>query len=302
MMMLYSKEGNSLKEIVPGVWFVQGRNKGRFPFAHSVLFAGDYSILVDTGTGRKLDELAGRVDRVFLSHYHRDHVTGNSMFKGAEFRIHSLDAPGVQSPEGFSRLSGFKVGCGSGFWKMFKQEGFDPTPLSGYLEDGQRFDLGSMTLQVLHTPGHTPGHCSFLVEEYELVFLADIDLTAFGPWYGNACSDLEQYRQSIRRICDLKPSCLLTSHRFPVTENIKQKLDGFAAVIEQRDELLCNVLRQRPLTLEELVELKLFFKRHPKPEYVYQAFERNMLLKHLDGLIKQNMVSYDTITETYRAV
>ena len=33
------------------------------------------------------------------------------------------------------------------------------------LEDGDEFDLGEFKLKVLHTPGHTPEHISYLVEE-----------------------------------------------------------------------------------------------------------------------------------------
>ena len=34
------------------------------------------------------------------------------------------------------------------------------------LQDGDEFDLGEFKLKVLHTPGHTPEHISFLVEEH----------------------------------------------------------------------------------------------------------------------------------------
>ena len=34
------------------------------------------------------------------------------------------------------------------------------------LQDGDEFDLGEFTLRVLHTPGHTPEHISFMVEEH----------------------------------------------------------------------------------------------------------------------------------------
>ena len=41
------------------------------------------------------------------------------------------------------------------------------------LEDGQRLELGGLELDVLHTPGHTPGHCCFWVEEAGVLFSGD---------------------------------------------------------------------------------------------------------------------------------
>jgi glyoxylase-like metal-dependent hydrolase (beta-lactamase superfamily II) len=41
------------------------------------------------------------------------------------------------------------------------------------LADGQRLELGGMTVDVLHTPGHTPGHCCFLIEIEGLLFSGD---------------------------------------------------------------------------------------------------------------------------------
>lgn len=41
------------------------------------------------------------------------------------------------------------------------------------LEDGQTLDMAGLTLQVRHTPGHTPGHCCFYSEEQGVLFSGD---------------------------------------------------------------------------------------------------------------------------------
>lgn len=41
------------------------------------------------------------------------------------------------------------------------------------LEDGQRLRLADLTIDVLHTPGHTPGHCCFLIEDHGILFSGD---------------------------------------------------------------------------------------------------------------------------------
>lgn len=282
----------AMEQVRPGVWLVKGENGGRFPYAHSLFLAGESKLLIDTGAGRGLERLAGKADLVILSHYHRDHVSGNDRFAQASFRIHPLDAPGVESAAGFLRLSGMDRLSGEACRELVGQVNFKPTVLDGRITDGERIDLGGLTVRILHTPGHTPGHCAFLVEEYDLVFAADIDLTSFGPWYGNPTSDLEQFRQSIRRLRDLQSALLLTSHSAPVTgtEKVNAGLEAYGAVFDRRESALHALLRRQPLTLEQLIDRKLIFKRHPHPEILYRLFERSMVSKHLESLERRGLI------------
>lgn len=277
-----------MEEIRPGVWIIYGENKGRFPFAHSLYLQRERRVLIDTGAGKSLEKLAGRVDHVCLSHFHRDHVAGNALFADASFSIHPGDAPGVDSVEGFYRLTGL-IRFDETYWETLNQEGFTATAATEHNE-GDRIDLGSLTLRVIHTPGHTPGHCAFLVEEYNLLFAADIDLSPFGPWYGNDSSDLEQFQQSVERVRSLDAALLITSHSPPVREDIDGRLERYGAVIEQRHELIYRLLGKKGLTLEELIDLKPIYRRHPEPARIYRFFEGNMLKKHLDLLIGRGLI------------
>lgn len=291
-----------MEQVKPGVWLVTADNKGRFPFAHSVYLEGESNLLIDTGAGSSLERLVGRVDRVLLSHYHRDHVMRNDLFSEADFWIHPLDAPGVVSAQGFFELSGLDRTPEEDYWNMVRQSGFRPTEVSGLIEEGRRIDLGSLTVQVLHTPGHTPGHCAFLIEEYEMIFAADIDLTSFGPWYGNPSSDPAQFQCSIQRIRDLKPSLLLTSHSEPVTTGIARRLSEYADVIDRREEKLYQALQDGPLTLEQLIDRKIIFGRHPDPEQMYRFFEGNMVLKHLQAMMQKGLIRLQDKKELYEAL
>ena len=49
-------------------------------------------------------------------------------------------------------------------------------------------------------PGHTRGHSAFHVESDDVFFLADIDLSSFGPYYGDAWSDLEDFERSLVQV------------------------------------------------------------------------------------------------------
>src|SRR4051812_201324 len=80
--------------------------------------------------------------RVLETHTHADHVSGHGRFgldHGVPVSVHPLAEP--QFP-------------------------FDP------LEDGQKLRVGAVTLRVVHTPGHRPEHCAFVVDG-EVVLTGD---------------------------------------------------------------------------------------------------------------------------------
>jgi glyoxylase-like metal-dependent hydrolase (beta-lactamase superfamily II) len=71
-------------------------------------------------------------------------------------------------------------------------------PPNGELHDGQSIEVGGTTLRVLHTPGHSPGACSFHAPDLGAVFTGDT-LFAGGPGAtGRSYSDFDTIVRSIR--------------------------------------------------------------------------------------------------------
>lgn len=278
-----------MQEVKPGVFFIQAENSGRYPYSNSLFLQGDINLLVDTGAGPILNNLPVPPDRVLLSHYHRDHVTFNHLFKSASFAVHENDAEGIESREGFYRLSGLDRVDIEAYWKMVKQYDFSATKIDDYIDEGQITEMGTFNLQVIHLPGHTPGHCGFYIDKYNLVYASDIDLTSFGPWYGNPSSDPDQFRVSIGRIIDMEPDILITGHSKPVSKDIKKKLTDYAAILDRRDEALLRILKEKPSALGELVEKNVIYRKHHGLE-VLKYFERVMIEKHLESLIKREIL------------
>ncbi len=276
-------------KVKPGIWFIEGENRGRYPYAHSLYIEGDNNILIDTGAGAGLEPLTEKTSHVLLTHYHRDHVTFNPLFHKAFFAIHSKDAPGVESLEGFYQLSGLDRVELEAYWKMVRQSGFTATKIAHYLADGDIIDNGRFKLKTLHLPGHTAGHCGFLLEDYELVFAADIDLTSFGPWYGNIDSDPDQFRQSIKLLRSLNPKLLITGHSRPTTSRISEKLSLYESVLDQREEIIINELKKTPLTADQLAEKRIIYRRHNGQEILF-FFEKVMINKHLESLANRGVV------------
>lgn len=104
------------------------------------------------------------VERILLTHGHIDHVGG-----AAELAAR-LGVP-VEGPQ---RADAFWLDQLPEQCRMF---GFPPTPAlvpDCWLEDGGTAAVGSLRLDVLHTPGHTPGHVCFIHRPSRLAVVGDV--------------------------------------------------------------------------------------------------------------------------------
>ncbi|MBC2721528.1 MBL fold metallo-hydrolase [Desulfosporosinus sp.] len=277
-------------ELQPDLYFVHGKMSGRFPYCNGLMIDSEVKVLVDTGYGRSRIERiieSGKVDVIINTHYHMDHVFGNRYFPHAQIWAHTLDAPALRSTEQFMAYTGLNGSLGP-----------DPSLFPGgpvscevdkELVNGEVLEFGSISLQVIHAPGHTPGHIALFEQNSGVLFSGDVDLSPFGPWYGNLRSDLEIFIESILRLIDLNPKVLATSHSGIVTDNITERLRDYLAKVELRDEQILHYLRV-PQTLEELVNQKIIYHRFPEPQRLYRFFEEVMIRKHLQYLIKQGRV------------
>lgn len=103
-----------------------------------------------------------RVKLVLNTHAHFDHIGGNAAFveeTGAPLAIHRAELP-------LLRQRG-----GADLWGIAVPPSPEPDIL---LEPGQVLEVGSLRLEVLFTPGHTPGHVSFYEAAHRAVFDGDV--------------------------------------------------------------------------------------------------------------------------------
>ena len=125
--------------------------------------------LIDPGgeSERLLAEVARRgltLEKILLTHGHLDHVGAAAALRDA------LGIP-IVGPQ-----------CAEQFWldilpQQAEMFGFPPTPAFSpdqWLEDGDRVEVGSIHLDVLHCPGHTPGHVVFYQPAARLAFVGDV--------------------------------------------------------------------------------------------------------------------------------
>jgi glyoxylase-like metal-dependent hydrolase (beta-lactamase superfamily II) len=178
--------------------------------------------------GRSLDDVAA----VVLTHAHSDHtgVAGKLHERGVPVYPHPADhellATGKEpwKREG-SALSVLRHPRVFGFFLHMARNGAlkpphiaDPAPIA----DGEQLDVPGRP-RVIHTPGHTPGHCSYLFEGAGALFVGDLMCTwhpvlgRTGPQIMPAAFNVSsaQCLESLGRIEGLSAGALLTGHGEP---------------------------------------------------------------------------------------
>jgi glyoxylase-like metal-dependent hydrolase (beta-lactamase superfamily II) len=286
--------------INPHLFLLQGSKGGRIPYANSLLIQDEITAIIDTGADvEDLERVAEEFspDLVINTHFHIDHSRGNYFFPKAKIIAHEWDAHVLGSLERFIAATGL-TGLENEYFGKFYPRGLVPYEVEGSLKDGDLLDFGTTKLRVIHTPGHTPGHLAFYHEEEEILFAGDIDLTSFGPWYGNPEANIKDFRESIKKVRDLKPRLVLSGHLEPLSENITERFNLYLEVLEKRDEQLLELLKE-PKTMEEIVDAKLIYRKHPEPVVVYRRFEELMVVKHLRELENRGLLLKEG--EYYRA-
>lgn len=111
---------------------------------------------------REVEEQGLAVTLIVNTHAHIDHISANARIKeatGAPLAIHELDAPLLTDP--WRSLSFF----------MGRRK--PSPPPDQLLKEGDRIQVGTISLEVLHTPGHTPGSISLWSEMERVVFTGD---------------------------------------------------------------------------------------------------------------------------------
>lgn len=203
---------NHLREVVGGVYLV-GSPELTVPEDCCVylLDLGDL-VLIDAGAGRSVPAILENIASLGLAqktlaavvatHCHIDHIGGIPEIRqrtGCQIIAHSLDAPAMEK--------GDPVKTAADWYRMT----FPSTPVDIKLNEVRevlKFEKGEVLC--LHTPGHTPGSISIILdrEGKRVLFGQDIH----GPFSDSFGSDLAAWRKSMGILLGLKADILCEGH------------------------------------------------------------------------------------------
>ncbi|MDQ3855502.1 MAG: MBL fold metallo-hydrolase, partial [Chloroflexota bacterium] len=143
-------------------WVVSGDKLTHAWDASAYLIAGDEPTLIDCGSAKGYPALKRDlktfgyeprdISRVLATHGHWDHLSAMAQLKqesDAKLYIHEAEQSQVESGDALRTAT------------LLYDRQFPPVKVDGYLYDGDILRVNGFELQVIHTPGHSPGSVSF---------------------------------------------------------------------------------------------------------------------------------------------
>ena len=276
---------------------IPGANRGRYPHSNSVYVEGA-GILIDAGA----DEAAYRallagpgVKEVWLSHWHEDHLTYLDLFADLPLAQMACEAEPLADLEAFLDWYGIGKEAHRDYWRRVLAADFHfrPRKATRHFTPGEVIDLGTCTAEVIHAPGHTPGFTVFYFREPQVLYLGDYDLTAFGPWYGDRDSSIEDTIASLQRLRKIPARVWLTSHENGCFEgDATEAFDRYLAVIGAREAKLLEFL-SAPRTMEDIVAACLVYRKPREPKAFFEWGEGAIMGKHIERLMRNGAVALE---------
>ncbi len=185
---------------------------------HCYLLNGtERSLLIDTGLGicniqDEVLSLTCKPVTAVATHIHWDHVGGHKYFP--DFYAHSEELDWLNggfplSRETVQSMVTDRCDLPAGF-DISTYEMFQGVP-TRVLQDRDTIDLGGRVVEVLHTPGHSPGHMCFWEEARGYLFTGDLvykdTLFAYYP-----STDPDAYLKSLEKIAELPAKRVFPAH------------------------------------------------------------------------------------------
>jgi len=144
------------------------------------------------------------IKHCILTHFHIDHTAACSDLKTfnsqVKFYAHLLDAKAIEEKGHDTKTAASWYGIN-----------YVPVKLERKLQsDLETLSLGIYDFHCIHTPGHTPGSISVLIDVNNTKILFGQDI--HGPFYKSFGSSLEDYQKSMQRLLDLRADILCEGH------------------------------------------------------------------------------------------
>lgn len=264
-------------EVEPGIHqLAHGRQPFGIPSPNVYLVQGrDASMFVDSGWDNEDDHVARMaylkdvggppLTGVLITHRHGDHAGGALRIHrdtGAPTSAHRLDQEAIER----DRFGG-------------------EATLDTLLEGGESYDLGGLTLQVVHAPGHTMGSLAVLIPERNAMLSADTVLGVTTTLVRPSEGDLGLYVETLAMLRDLKPRVIYPGHGGPLTDpagRIQELIDHR----KHREEQILAELATAPKSIEQL-----FQTIYPDLPEERQRIASEQIQSHLNKLIHEGRVA-----------
>ena len=217
------------------------------------------------------------VERIVLTHAHEDHCglarQVRDEAKNAEIYLHPWEGghlTGRLSRESNRRLllrSGVPEKVFNEMRALYDEISLLTDSLADgdltSLNDGEELEFANGTIRILHTPGHTPGSCSFFREANRTLICGDCVLKRITPNPilspdpidpDRRFRSLAEYLVSLARLRELRPTLVYGGHGGPVTD-FDEIFNRYVRAIDERQKKVASLLGLNGSTAFEVAQL-----------------------------------------------
>ena len=206
-----------------------------------LVFGSESAVLIDAGWESEDDHRARAayvreinappISEIIVTHRHPDHA-------GGALHMH--------------RDAGAPIACHPDDREAIEQERLHgEATVAREMRDGDKRDLGGISLEVVFTPGHTAGCIALFSPERKALFTSDtvmaVSTTSIAPQDG----DLAAYMSTLRLLQDIDARIMYAGHGGPVKDP-PRRLEALIRHREERERAILDALRDGPLTPAEL--------------------------------------------------
>ncbi len=212
---------------------------------HCYLLCGtEKAILIDTGLGvanikKAVDSLTKLPVTAITTHAHWDHIGGHKYFENIAVHEAEQEWLSKRFPLPLQAVKHNLICMPCDFPKEFvinDYQLYKGTP-DIVFNDGYSFNLGNRQLTVIHTPGHSPGHCCFYEADRQYLYSGDLIykgcLDAFYP-----TTNPQHFYQSVCNIKELEIKRILPGHhQLSIPVCIIDRIENAFCELEQQNNL-----------------------------------------------------------------
>ena len=250
-----------------------GQNPGPFtgPGTNSYLIGtGSHRILLDPGEGAEkyLPVLENALERagcegiqeIVVTHAHHDHMGGvaSVLRRFGPLKVSKRPWPGADEKFGVEIDA---------------------------IDDGAVIRTENATLRAIHTPGHSPDHLSFMIDEERALISGDNILGVGTAVIPLDTGDLHDYMSSLERVLAEAPKRIYPAHG-PLIEDGPAKIREYIEHRHEREREILAALEQEPMAVMEIV--RIVYAAYP--EVLYPAAGQSVT-QHLLKLERENRVT-----------
>ncbi|MBI2865722.1 MAG: MBL fold metallo-hydrolase [Chloroflexi bacterium] len=226
------------------------------------------ALLVDSGLGEELSnrlifdslaETSAKLAWIVITHVHKDHFGGAAILKeatGARIAVHAANAAALEKEA-------------------------DSLKADVLLEDQSVVEVDGVKVEVINTPGHSPGDLCLYIRDGGILFTGD---TILGTGTVVVDGDMVQYMRSLDRLLEYEATILCPGHG-PLVQDAGRKIREIIDHRNMREEQIIAHLAKGNMTPWDLVQA-IYVDVDPK---LHKAAERNVK-GHLLKLLQEGRV------------